>query len=72
VLGSKTVLEELEKKLKIKAGQTTSDGKFSIEVVACLGACGLAPVISINGEFHAKVTAKVLNDIIDSYKKMEN
>ncbi|HOY37765.1 MAG: NADH-quinone oxidoreductase subunit NuoE [Bacteroidales bacterium] len=71
VLGSKTVLEELEKKLKIKAGQTTSDGKFSIEVVACIGACGLAPVISINGEFYAKVTTKAINDIIDSYKNQE-
>lgn len=72
VLGSKTVLEELEKKLKIKSGQTTSDGKFSIEVVACIGACGLAPVIAINGEFNAKVTTKAINDIIDSYKNLEN
>jgi len=72
VLGSKTVLEEIEKKLKIKSGQTTSDGKFSIEVVACIGACGLAPVISINGEFHAKVTTKAINDIIDSYKNLED
>lgn len=72
VLGSKTVLEELEKKLKIKSGQTSSDGKFSIEVVACIGACGLAPVIAINGEFHAKVTTKAINDIIDSYKNLEN
>ena len=72
VLGSKTVLEELEKKLKIKSGQTTSDGKFSVEVVACIGACGLAPVIAINGEFHAKVTTKAINDIIDSYKNLEN
>lgn len=68
VLGSATVLSELEKHLKIKAGQTTRDGLFSIEVVACIGACGLAPVISINGEFHAKVTANSMKTIIDSYK----
>lgn len=71
VLGSATVLTELEKHLKIKAGQTTRDGLFSIEVVACIGACGLAPVISVNGEFHAKVTSESMKTIIDSYKKEE-
>jgi len=69
VLGSATVLEELEKQLKVKAGKTTKDGMFSIEVVACIGACGLAPVIAINGEFYAKVTAESLQNIIDDYSK---
>ena len=68
VLGSATVLDELEKTLKIKADQTSRDGLFSIEVVACIGACGLAPVISINGEFHAKVTSASLKEIIENYK----
>ena len=71
VLGSKTVLQELEKNLKIKAGQTSRDGLFSIEVVACIGACGLAPVITVNGEFHAKVTAQSIVRLIDEYKAME-
>ncbi len=69
VLGSATVLDELQKHLKIKAGQTSRDGKFSIEVVACIGACGLAPVICVNGEFHAKVTSKSIKDILDNYSK---
>jgi NADH-quinone oxidoreductase subunit E len=72
VLGSATVLQELEKKLKIKAGQTTRDGLFSMEVVACIGACGLAPVICVNGEFHAKVTKEELKGIIDEYRNKEN
>jgi NADH-quinone oxidoreductase subunit E len=71
VLGSATVLDELQKALKIKSGQSTKDGKFSIEVVACIGACGLAPVISINGEFHAKVNSISLHQIIESYKNRE-
>ncbi|MGC9471934.1 MAG: NADH-quinone oxidoreductase subunit NuoE [Bacteroidales bacterium] len=71
VLGSATVLEELEKTLKIKAGQTTRDGLFSLEVVACIGACGLAPVISINGEFHARVTAASIHQIIEQLKNRE-
>ncbi len=72
VLGSATVLEELEKALKIKADQTSNDGLFSIEVVACIGACGLAPVISINGEFFAKVTSSKINEILKQYKNTEN
>ncbi len=68
VLGSATVLEELEKQLKIKSGDTTKDGFFSIEVVACIGACGLAPVIAINGNFHAKVTPDSIKEIIDEYR----
>ncbi|HOX78896.1 MAG TPA: NADH-quinone oxidoreductase subunit NuoE [Bacteroidales bacterium] len=71
VLGSATVLQELEKMLRIKAGQTTRDGLFSMEVVACIGACGLAPVICINGEFHAKVTKESLQGIIDEYRNRE-
>ncbi|MCB2206825.1 MAG: NADH-quinone oxidoreductase subunit NuoE [Bacteroidetes bacterium] len=71
VLGSKTVLQELEKNLKIKAGQTSRDGLFSIEVVACIGACGLAPVITVNGEFHAKVTAQSIARLIEEYKALE-
>ena len=68
VLGSASVLEELEKTLKIKAGDTTKDAMFSLEVVACIGACGLAPVISINGNFHAKVTEESMVEIIESYR----
>ena len=71
VLGSATVLEQIEKNLKVKAGQTTRDAKFSIEVVACIGACGLAPVIAINGEFHAKVTEDSIGEIIESYRTKE-
>mgnify|MGYP006284854511 CR=1 FL=1 len=72
VLGSATVLDKLEKTLKAKAGQTTRDGLFSIEVVACIGACGLAPVIAVNGEFHAKVTEQSIVDIIENYKNKED
>lgn len=71
VLGSATVLEELEKQLKAKAGETTRDGLFSLEVVACIGACGLAPVICINGNFHAKVTPESIKAILGQYKEQE-
>lgn len=71
VLGAATVLEEIEKNVGAKSGQTTRDGLFSLEVVACIGACGLAPVISINGNFHAKVTSESLKEILDNYRNQE-
>lgn len=71
VLGSLTVLQELEKTLKVKAGQTTRDGVFSVEVVACIGACGLAPVININGTFHANVSAESIKEIVETYRNKE-
>jgi len=71
VLGSATVLDQLEKTLKIKTDQTTRDGLFSLEVVACIGACGLAPVICINGEFFAKVTEESIKTIVEDFRKKE-
>ncbi len=71
VLGSATVLDEIEKNLKVKAGMTTKDKLFSLEVVACIGACGLAPVISINGEFHAKVNSESIKTIFEAYRNRE-
>jgi len=71
VLGSATVLQQLESHLKIKAGKTTRDGLFSIEVVSCIGACGLAPVISVNGEFYANVTPESIKTLVDNYSSKE-
>jgi len=72
VKGSAAVLKMCEEVLGIKAGDTTRDGLFSIEVVACIGACGLAPVISINGEFHAKVTSDKLRKLVEDFRAVEN
>lgn len=72
VLGSATVLDELKKKLKIGVDETTKDGQFSLEIVACIGTCGLAPVIKINDNFHANVTSESLDEILESYKEKVN
>jgi NADH-quinone oxidoreductase subunit E len=69
VKGSAAVLDAIKRELKIEAGQTTRDGQFSLEVVACIGACGLAPVICINGEFHAGVTTQKVSKILENYRK---
>jgi NADH-quinone oxidoreductase subunit E len=71
VKGSREVLEAIERELGVEAGNTTDDGLFSIEVVACIGACGLAPVIAINGEFHAGVTGERVRKILAACRAQE-
>lgn len=69
VKGAMTVLEALTREIGIEPGKTTRDGLFSLEVVACIGACGLAPVIAVNGEFHAGVTPDRIKRIVASYRR---
>jgi NADH-quinone oxidoreductase subunit E len=71
VKGSAKLLDTVRKTLKIEPGQTTKDKRFSLETVACMGACGLSPVICINGEFYAKVTPKSVLKILDDYMNRE-
>jgi len=68
VKGSLAILDTLRHSLKIEPGQTTRDGLFSLEVVACLGACGLAPLVSINGEFHGSVTSEIVTELIENLR----
>jgi len=72
VKGSLKNLETAMKVLNLKPGQTSRDRMFSLEVVACMGACGLAPVVNVNGEFYAKVTPKKLARIIAECKEKES
>jgi NADH-quinone oxidoreductase subunit E len=71
VKGSAAVLKAMQRLLNIEPGQTSRDGLFSLEVVACIGACGLAPVVSINGEFHGNLTADDIPKILNQYRKKE-
>ena len=72
VKGSLKLLDAVTRTLKLQPGQTTRDGMFSLEVVACMGACGLAPAVSINGEMYAKVTPKKVGKIIDECRAKEH
>ena len=71
VKGSQKGLDMCIKLLKLKPGQTSRDRLFSLEVVACMGACGLAPVVNVNGEFYAKVSPKRLAAIIAECREKE-
>lgn len=66
--GSDKILEEFEKELGIKVGQSTKNLKFSLEGLRCLGSCRIAPVVSVNGKIHGKVTPKDVKNIINYYK----
>lgn len=69
VRGGKQVLEAIKKNLGIDVGQTTPDKLFSLEVARCFGACGLAPVITINDDTHQRVKSAKVNEIINTYRK---
>ncbi len=69
VKGSLALLDILRHELGIEPGETTKDGMFTLEVVACIGACGLAPVISVNGEFYADMTSKKVRDLVEEYRE---
>jgi NADH-quinone oxidoreductase subunit E len=71
VRGSANVLEEFEKQLGIKPGETTQDGKFTIEILRCVGACGLAPVVTINDKVYGSVTPKEVKQILFEYQEKE-
>lgn len=71
VKGSVKVLDMVVKALGIQPGQTSRDRLFSLEVVACMGACGLSPVVNVNGEFYAKVTPMKVAQIIAECREKE-
>ena len=69
IRGGDDLLKALEKELGIGLNSTTPDGMFSIEAVRCLGCCGLAPVIVVNGNVHGRLTTKDVPAIIEQYRK---
>lgn len=71
VKGSEKILEKVKKELGIDVGETTKDGKFSIEATRCVGACGLAPVFTINGEVYGKATEEMVEKVLNEYKSKE-
>jgi len=68
VMGGKEILDYLSGILGITDGQTTEDGMFSLERVACLGCCGMAPVIMIDENFHGRCTIQGLEELLDGYR----
>ena len=67
VKGSKDILERLTIKLGIKPGEITPDGKFSLEVTRCIGACGLAPIVTVNDEVFGRLLPDDVDKILAKY-----
>lgn len=71
VKGSGLILDKLKEKLGIEVGQCTEDGLFSLDACRCIGACGLAPVLTINEDVHGRLDPDDIEGIIESYYKKE-
>ena len=68
--GGDDLIKEFEKQLGVGVNATTSDGLFSVEAVRCLGCCGLAPVVVVNGEVYGKLSKGDVAGIIEKYRKL--
>jgi len=69
VKGSGEVFDKLSQELGLKDGETSSDGKYSLTSTRCVGCCGLAPVLTVNGEVYGRITAADVPGIVAKYKK---
>lgn len=69
VRGGLKILEEFERKLKVKAGETTQDGQLTLETVACLGCCAIGPVVVVDGDYHAQTTIRKVDSILKKYRE---
>ncbi|MBQ9416688.1 MAG: NAD(P)H-dependent oxidoreductase subunit E [Clostridia bacterium] len=72
VKGAQQVIDKFSDMLGIKAGQTTEDGLFTIDALRCIGACGIAPAVSINGKVYPKVSPASVAGIIEEYRAKGN
>ncbi len=71
VRGGPKILEEFERRLDVKSGETTKDDLFTLETVACLGCCAIGPVVTVNGEYHGHTTIRKVNSIVKKYQKFD-
>jgi NADH-quinone oxidoreductase subunit E len=67
VRGGPRILDSVERTLKIKAGETTEDSKFTLETVNCLGCCALGPVVEIDGQYHGKLSPSTAEKLLSKY-----
>ncbi len=68
LLGAEDVIKHLKERLGIEPGETTADGKFSLSVVECLGACEIAPMMQLNKDYKGCLNKKMVDELIDQHK----
>ncbi|MBR3041498.1 MAG: NAD(P)H-dependent oxidoreductase subunit E [Eubacterium sp.] len=69
VKGAQQVIDKFSELIGIKPGETSEDGLFTLDALRCIGACGIAPAVSINGKVYPKVEVNQVSEIIESYRK---
>lgn len=69
IMGARPIIAQLEKRLGIRLGETTPDGKFALEGVECLGACGLGPCLQLGKHFYENLTPARTDDLLESLRK---
>ena len=67
VKGAQQVLDRFSKLLNIKPSQTTADGLFTLDALRCIGACGIAPAVTINGKVYPKMTVDAVLEVVEEY-----
>lgn len=72
VRGGPQIVEEFERKLDIKVGETTSDDKFTLETVNCIGCCAIGPVVVVNEKYYSHITLKKIEPILKEYKEEQS
>lgn len=70
VKGSQQIIDKFSEILKIKPGETSEDGLFTLDALRCIGACGIAPAITINGKVYPKLSVGEVQKIVDEYRKL--
>lgn len=70
VKGAQLVVDKFSEILGIKPGETTADGMFTIDALRCIGACGIAPAVTINGKVYPKVSVESVAGIVEEYKRL--
>jgi len=71
VMGAQQIIDKFSEILNIKPGQTTADGLFTIDALRCIGACGIAPAVTINGKVYPKMTVDAVQGVVKEYLDKE-
>ena len=71
VKGAQQIVDKFSEIIGIKAGETSADGLFTLDALRCIGACGIAPAVTINGKVYPKLTVDAVPKILEEYKAME-
>ena len=71
VKGAQQIVDKFSEIIGIKAGETSADGLFTLDALRCIGACGIAPAVTINGKVYPKLTVDAVPKIVEEYKAME-